>query len=426
MTAVDDVDLDIAAGEFFSMLGPSGSGKTTVLRLIAGFELPTAGTVELFGQDVTDQARPFDRDVNTVFQDYALFPHMSVLDNVAYGLRVRGVGRKERRERAAQALAAVRLEQLRPTASPSQLSGGQRQRVALARATVVQPKVLLLDEPLGALDLKLREQMQVELKQIQRELGITFIFVTHDQEEALTLSATGSPCSTTGASSSSARRASSTSSRHPGSSPTSSAPRTCSTPTARSALLGRAGEHSIRPEKLTLVRVEPGSGDGRALGAGHRRRVDLPRQRIRHRRRSGCRRPRDRARAERPLARLPTEDRGDRVHVELARRATSSPSYPQAPDPGPQPASAAPRHTAHERKNAMKHITRGSRDVGAVAALAIGLGRRAHRLRHELRRRQHGGGDDRATELGEMEGSVSILAWPGYVEDGSNDPTSTG
>ncbi|MGN7859581.1 ABC transporter ATP-binding protein [Microbacterium sp. 22303] len=186
VTAVDGVDLEIAEGEFFSMLGPSGSGKTTVLRLIAGFEQPTEGTVELFGEDVTAKA-PFDRDVNTVFQDYALFPHMTVLDNVAYGLRVRGMRTKERRERARKALASVRLEHVADR-KPSQLSGGQRQRVALARATVVEPKVLLLDEPLGALDLKLREQMQVELKQIQRDLGITFIFVTHDQEEALTLS----------------------------------------------------------------------------------------------------------------------------------------------------------------------------------------------------------------------------------------------
>lgn len=168
------------------MLGPSGSGKTTVLRMIAGFEQPTDGAVELFGKDVTKSA-PFDRDVNTVFQDYALFPHMSVIDNVAYGLRVRGMGKKERRERAHEALEKVRLAEFGDR-KPSQLSGGQRQRVALARATVVQPKVLLLDEPLGALDLKLREQMQVELKEIQRDLGITFIFVTHDQEEALTLS----------------------------------------------------------------------------------------------------------------------------------------------------------------------------------------------------------------------------------------------
>ena len=186
VTAVDGVNLDIAPGEFFSMLGPSGSGKTTVLRMIAGFEAPTSGHVELFGKDVTGDA-PFDRDVNTVFQDYALFPHMSVIENVAYGLRVRGVNAKDRVAKAEDALALVRLEGYGER-NPSQLSGGQRQRVALARALVVEPKVLLLDEPLGALDLKLREQMQVELKDIQRRLGITFIFVTHDQEEALTLS----------------------------------------------------------------------------------------------------------------------------------------------------------------------------------------------------------------------------------------------
>jgi len=168
------------------MLGPSGSGKTTVLRLIAGFEQPTSGTIELRGHDVSNRA-PFDRDVNTVFQDYALFPHMTVLENVAYGLRVRGVPRAKRRELAGAALDAVALAGFGDR-KPSQLSGGQRQRVALARATVVEPKVLLLDEPLGALDLKLREQMQVELKELQRSLGITFIFVTHDQEEALTLS----------------------------------------------------------------------------------------------------------------------------------------------------------------------------------------------------------------------------------------------
>jgi len=184
--AVAHLDLEIKAGEFFSMLGPSGSGKTTVLRLIAGFENPTAGRIELFGKDVTNAA-PFDRDVNTVFQDYALFPHMTVVQNVEYGLRVRGVANAERRERALEALATVRLAGFEDR-KPSQLSGGQRQRVALARAIVVKPKVLLLDEPLGALDLKLREQMQVELKALQRALGITFIFVTHDQEEALSLS----------------------------------------------------------------------------------------------------------------------------------------------------------------------------------------------------------------------------------------------
>ncbi|MFT4215225.1 MAG: ABC transporter ATP-binding protein [Microbacterium sp.] len=283
VAAVDHVDLEIAAGEFFSMLGPSGSGKTTVLRLIAGFEQPTSGTIELFGADVTKRA-PFDRDVNTVFQDYALFPHMSVLDNVAYGLRVRGVGKTQRRERALKALAAVRLEHLADR-RPAQLSGGQRQRVALARATVVEPKVLLLDEPLGALDLKLREQMQVELKQIQRDLGITFIFVTHDQEEALTLSdriavfhdgrieQLGSPrelyeqpashfvADFVGTSNIFDRDLSET-------------------------ILGRPGEHSIRPEKLSLSSgsVAPEGGTHSAagilvesiyVGSGIRRVIDL-------------------------------------------------------------------------------------------------------------------------------------------------------
>jgi len=186
VTAVDAVDLEIADGEFFSMLGPSGSGKTTVLRLIAGFETPTAGWVELGGVDVTRKA-PFDRDVNTVFQDYALFPHMNVLENVSYGLKVRRVPKAQARARAIEALDVVRLADL-GSRRPAQLSGGQRQRVALARALVNRPKVLLLDEPLGALDLKLREEMQVELKAIQRQVGITFVFVTHDQEEALTMS----------------------------------------------------------------------------------------------------------------------------------------------------------------------------------------------------------------------------------------------
>ena len=184
--AVDDLDLDIEDGEFFSMLGPSGSGKTTVLRLIAGFEPPTAGTIRLGDEDVTGRA-PYDRDVNTVFQDYAIFPHMNVLQNVEYGLRVKKVGKAERRTRAEEALATVRLEGY-AARRPHQLSGGQRQRVALARALVNRPRVLLLDEPLGALDLKLRREMQVELKELQRDLGITFLFVTHDQEEALTMS----------------------------------------------------------------------------------------------------------------------------------------------------------------------------------------------------------------------------------------------
>jgi putative spermidine/putrescine transport system ATP-binding protein len=186
VVAVDAIDLEVLDGEFFSMLGPSGSGKTTTLRMIAGFELPTSGRILLHGEDVSNRP-PFERDVNTVFQDYALFPHMSVGDNVAYALMIRKVPRPERARRVAAALEMVRLagyEQRRP----GQLSGGQRQRVALARALVNRPRVLLLDEPLGALDLKLREEMQLELKAIQQEVGITFIYVTHDQDEALTMS----------------------------------------------------------------------------------------------------------------------------------------------------------------------------------------------------------------------------------------------
>jgi len=186
VVALDGVSLTINAGEFFTMLGPSGSGKTTLLRVIAGFERPDAGTVELHGDDVTRQP-PYDRDVNTVFQDYALFPHMSVTDNVEYGLRIHKVDRAARRKRSAETLDMVGLTGLGDR-KPGQLSGGQRQRVALARAIVNEPSVLLLDEPLGALDLKLRQGMQLELKRIQREVGITFVYVTHDQEEALTMS----------------------------------------------------------------------------------------------------------------------------------------------------------------------------------------------------------------------------------------------
>ena len=185
-TAVDGIDLDVRRGEFFSMLGPSGSGKTTCLRMIAGFERPTQGRILLEGRDVSGLA-PYDRDVNTVFQDYALFPHMTVEQNVEYGLRVKKVPRDERRRRAHEALDMVRLDEFGER-KPGHLSGGQRQRVALARALVNRPKVLLLDEPLGALDLKLRQAMQIELKEIQQTVGLTFIYVTHDQEEALTMS----------------------------------------------------------------------------------------------------------------------------------------------------------------------------------------------------------------------------------------------
>jgi len=184
--AVANLDLDVHAGEFFSMLGPSGSGKTTVLRLIAGFENASTGTISIESQDVTELA-PFDRPVNTVFQDYALFPHMSIQENVEYGLRTRKVPRPERAKQALEAIDSVKLSHLSQRL-PHQLSGGQRQRIALARALVLRPKVLLLDEPLGALDKQLREEMQVELKRIEREAGITFIFVTHDQEEAMRMS----------------------------------------------------------------------------------------------------------------------------------------------------------------------------------------------------------------------------------------------
>ncbi|HEX6936361.1 MAG TPA: ABC transporter ATP-binding protein [Actinomycetes bacterium] len=264
VVAVDSVDLDVRDGEFFAMLGPSGSGKTTVLRMIAGFESPTAGQVQLAGRDVTGEP-PFDRDVNTVFQDYALFPHMNVIENVSYGLMVKGVGKAERRSRARDALATMRLEGM-DQRRPGQLSGGQRQRVALARALVNHPKVLLLDEPLGALDLKLREQMQVELKAIQREVGITFLFVTHDQEEALTMSdrvavfnngrieQVGTPAEVY------ERPASAFVAGFVGTSNLISG-------TAARELLGQDGTFSVRPEKIHL-REAGSTGDGLLVADG--------------------------------------------------------------------------------------------------------------------------------------------------------------
>ena len=263
--AVAGVDLDIVDGEFLTLLGPSGSGKTTVLRMIAGFELPTSGTVTLDGVDVTRKA-PFERNVNTVFQDYALFPHMSVMQNVEYGLRVKGVGRAERKAQASAALDSVRLGDY-GARKPGQLSGGQRQRVALARALVNRPKVLLLDEPLGALDLKLREEMQVELKGIQRQVGITFVFVTHDQEEALTMSdriavfnagrieQVGSPAEVY---------------ERPGTPFVAGFVGTSNLlqGAAAQSLLGKDGVFSVRPEKIHLadVSAEPGPEEHSALG----------------------------------------------------------------------------------------------------------------------------------------------------------------
>jgi putative spermidine/putrescine transport system ATP-binding protein len=264
--AVAGVDLEIADGEFFSMLGPSGSGKTTCLRLIAGFEAPTEGRILLHGEDVTGRP-PYERDVNTVFQDYALFPHMSVADNVAYGLMVQKVGKAERRRRAEEALRLVRLEGFGPR-RPSQLSGGQRQRVALARALVRRPRVLLLDEPLGALDLKLRQQMQRELKSIQAEVGITFIFVTHDQDEALTMSdriavfnegrvvQVGPPAELY------ERPASAFVAGFVGTS-------NIIGPETAPTILGREGSYTVRPEKIRLVEPETPVGPGESTATGH-------------------------------------------------------------------------------------------------------------------------------------------------------------
>jgi putative spermidine/putrescine transport system ATP-binding protein len=263
--AVAGIDLDIADGEFFSMLGPSGSGKTTTLRMIAGFERPTEGRVLLHGRDVTD-VPPFDRDVNTVFQDYALFPHMTVAENVGYGLLVRRVAAGERQRRVTQALQQVRLDGYERR-RPAQLSGGQRQRVALARALINRPRVLLLDEPLGALDLKLREEMQIELKAIQGEVGITFIYVTHDQEEALTMSnrlavfnagriqQVGSPADVY---------------EHPATPFVAGFVGTSnlmSGETAR-AVIGSEGTFTVRPEKIRIGRPETKPGEDEQSAAG--------------------------------------------------------------------------------------------------------------------------------------------------------------
>ena len=265
VAAARDVNLEVARGEVLALLGPSGCGKTTTLRLIAGFERPDAGAIRLAGRDVT-RLGPSARDVNTVFQDYALFPHMDVLQNVEYGLRVKKVPRTERRARAREALDQVRLAG-HEDRRPSQLSGGQRQRVALARALVNRPRVLLLDEPLGALDLKLREQMQVELKAIQREVGITFLFVTHDQDEALTLSDriavfdAGRIVQVGTAAEVYERPASAFVAGFVGTS-------NLVEGQAALALVGRDGVHSIRPEKLRVADPgsEPASGERSADG----------------------------------------------------------------------------------------------------------------------------------------------------------------
>ena len=265
VVAVDGVSLEVGNGEFFALLGPSGSGKTTCLRMIAGFERPTSGRVWLGGKDVTSDP-PFARATNTVFQDYALFPHMTVEQNIGYGLMVKGIGRHERRSRVEAALTRVRLDGYQHR-KPAQLSGGQRQRVALARALVNEPRVLLLDEPLGALDRKLREEMQLELKQIQREVGITFLFVTHDQDEALTMSdriavfrdgrieQVGAPADVY------ERPASPFVADFIGTSNIVEGP-------AAHTLFGVDGVFSIRPERVRLMPAHTGSQAGEATAAG--------------------------------------------------------------------------------------------------------------------------------------------------------------
>jgi putative spermidine/putrescine transport system ATP-binding protein len=270
VVAIDGLNLEVRDGEFFSMLGPSGSGKTTTLRMIGGFELPTSGRILLHDKDVT-RVPSFDRDVNTVFQDYALFPHMTVGDNVGYGLMIRKVPGAQRRDRVTDALRMVRLDGYEKR-RPNQLSGGQRQRVALARALVNRPRVLLLDEPLGALDLKLREDMQIELKQIQQQVGITFIYVTHDQGEALTMSdrlavfnrgrieQLGSPAEVY------ERPATQFVAGFVGTS------NLLSGDVART-VVGKEGTFTVRPEKIRLGGADEAAADGQVAAKGHIRKV---------------------------------------------------------------------------------------------------------------------------------------------------------
>ncbi len=370
VVAVDAIDLDIAPGEFFTMLGPSGSGKTTTLRMIAGFETPDEGTIELSGQDVS-RLPPYDRPVNTVFQDYALFPHMTVQANVEYGLMVKRVKRGERAQRAQAALDMVRLGGYGDR-KPAQLSGGQRQRVALARAIVNRPKVLLLDEPLGALDLKLRQQMQIELKAIQREVGITFVYVTHDQEEALTMSdrmavfnegrieQVGPPADVY---------------EHPQS-------EFIAGFVGVSNVIERDGRrYTVRPEKIDLVEDgrEPQAGLDRRARGGERRPV----------RRPGHALPR-RARSRRSVAGSRAEPRG-----RLERGARDE----RAPRAGRVAHGAGVDHRRTGGRNGMRgtqHTRRPLGDAGAARGLAL---RGRSGLRRERRRWRGEHGDRRPGQL---------------------------
>ena len=402
------------------MLGPSGSGKTTVLRLIAGFELPTSGTHRAVRAGRHRATAPFDRDVNTVFQDYALFPHMTVLDNVAYGLRVRGIGKQGARASArAQALAAVRLEQLRrPQARPSSPAASASASPSPAPPSS-QPKVLLLDEPLGALDLKLREQMQVELKEIQRELGITFIFVTHDQEEALTsrdriavfndgrIEQLGTPREIYEQPGVALRRRLR---RHL---------EPLRRRSARRQLLGRAGEHSRPPREADAVAARRRStATGVRSRAGHRRRG-----------RSTSAAASAASSTSTTAPRVTVLEQNDRV----ARRTTTTAAtaYVVSWHDADVVAAHAPGHLTRASAVAPHptHSTERKNNESTSHASALARGRRASRSASVALLTacgtSSGGGTGSArppTELGEMEGAVSILAWPGYVEDGSNDP----
>ncbi len=391
VVAVHDLDLDIAEGEFVTLLGPSGSGKTTVLRMIAGFERPTAGTVALRGQDVT-AAPPFDRDVHTVFQDYALFPHLTVAGNVEYPLRIAGVDKAERRERAREALATVRLDAMADRV-PTALSGGQRQRVALARALVDRPAVLLLDEPLGALDLKLREQMQIELAQLQRGSGITFVLVTHDQDEALTLADrivvfNEGRVEQAGAAHGGLRAA-----RH----------------RVRGGLRGhvqhrRRGERPAREDHAH--RAGRAGPRRRAQRRGDGRRARLHRRHHPVRRRARRRRPRS------PCCSSTGRRRRRSPHAANGCACSGAPNTRHGyPDEGGPAMRIRPMRIRAVAVVGALGLALAACGGGGGGAAAPGGGQGAPP-----------GGTAYAGPVGKGEGKLSVLAWPGYAENGSTDP----